>query len=72
MSANLKIRRKASEGILDIWSDPDGEIFIRESLNRGRDVQTVCLTANELDKIVKWRISLHHEDESKKKNEVTK
>jgi hypothetical protein len=64
MSSQLKIRRKAGDGILDVWSDPDGELYIRESLNRGRDVQTVCLTAHELDKIVKWRISLRQDEKA--------
>ncbi len=50
MKDHLRIARKGR--VLTAWIEPDGEIFIRESLNRGRDVQTVALTKEELLKIV--------------------
>lgn len=48
----LKIqRRPPRQGNLQVWFS-DGEIYIRESLDRGKDVQTVCLAPEELGKIV--------------------
>lgn len=47
------IQRKAPrQGNLKSWTE-DGEILIRESLDRGKDVQTVCLTPEELERILK-------------------
>ncbi len=50
----MKIRTKQLDGTwrtLQVWVD-DGEIYIRESMDRGRDVQTVCATRSELEKIL--------------------
>ena len=44
-------RKKPRQGTLSAWLE-EGEIFIRESLERGRDVQTVCVTKEELLKIL--------------------
>lgn len=48
----LKISRPNKRGVLTAWLD-ENEIFIRESLDRGRDVQTVCVSRAELEKILR-------------------
>jgi hypothetical protein len=51
---HLKVVRKGG-GVLRAWIEKCGNedfIFVRESLDRGRDVQTVGITRPELLKIV--------------------
>lgn len=45
------VRRRPRIGVLHVWVEY-GEIFISESLDKGRDVQTVCVTREELSKIL--------------------
>ncbi|MDE2100010.1 MAG: hypothetical protein KGL39_22340 [Patescibacteria group bacterium] len=47
----ITIKRKKGCGSVVAWED-DGEIYIREKLDRGRDVQTVALSPIELRKIL--------------------
>lgn len=46
----MKIQRKDGKGVVNVWFD-EGEFYIRESLERGKDVQTVCLSKDEFLKI---------------------
>lgn len=47
----MRIVRKDGRGVVSAWIEGD-EIFIRESLDRGKDVQTICLSRKELLKIL--------------------
>ena len=49
--SSIRIASRKGGGVLSAWLDND-EIFIRESLDRGRDVQTVAVTRDELLKIL--------------------
>lgn len=50
--SHLKIVRRHGGGVLTAWVDETtDELYIRESLDRGKDVQTVCVSRAELAKI---------------------
>ena len=47
---SIEIRHKGG-GIVSAWIDGD-DYYIRESLDRGRDIQTICLSRSELQRIL--------------------
>lgn len=51
MANYLKIRRKKGKGRIIAWTD-DGMFYIRESVDRGRDVQTISVSEKELRKVL--------------------
>jgi hypothetical protein len=51
---DLKINRIGGGGVLRAWIDRE-VIFIMESMDHGRDVQTVAVTRNELLRIIELK-----------------
>jgi crotonobetainyl-CoA:carnitine CoA-transferase CaiB-like acyl-CoA transferase len=55
MKDGITITRKGG-GKVQAWKEDDG-VFVRESMNRGKDVQTVFLNAEEFAKIFRELVS---------------
>jgi hypothetical protein len=49
---DFKIQRRDWKGNLKVWTNED-EVFIRETTLGGKQMDTVCLSRSEMDRLIK-------------------